>query len=468
MDHIREYFQAGVMKVLLWLSTGGGKTFIFCLMIKAAVERGNRAIVVVRGRKLVDQASQRLFREGVPHGVMMANHWNWRPSEKVQVCSIDTLIARDIWPEADLVIIDEAHLFTRDSKAGQICSRYPDSFIVPVTATPWVEKGLRHLADEIVHPITMQGLVDEGYLVPFRYYAPSSPDLSGVQISSSTKDYNNEQLEGAMIKGQLTGSIIQHYKELASDRKAIFFGVNIKHSKMMADRFCKAGIPCKHVDSDSTDEERKIAYDQLASGEIMVLCNVGVACTGVDIPPVSCIISGRPTKSRNLFIQQVGRGTRLCPEEGKEDCLILDHAGNIEEHGFPTDEPEVSLDEIKKPETTKKLSKTCKNCFAVYRGGRCPECGEVPPPSDAPEIEESDDTLKEIRPEDIDPIAYAHKQLLKRARKEGKKAGWAHYKLIDRFGYEAAKPYLPQWLIEKKENPFSTGFSPFKGFNPNR
>jgi DNA repair protein RadD len=462
IDGIRKLFTQGYKKVLLWLATGGGKTFVFCLMIKAAVSRGKYSIVVVRGRKLVDQASERLFREGVPHGVMMANHWNYRPLEKVQVCSIDTLISRRLKPKADLIIVDEAHM-AASKGYREFLAQYPESFIVAVTATPWVDKGLSHIAEEVVHPITMDQLVDEGYLVPFKYYAPSSPDLSDVKVSSSTKDYINNDLADAMIKGQITGSVIEHYKSLAIGRKAILFAVNIRHSKIMAERFNSAGIPSRHVDSDSTDEERKEAYDQLARGEILVLCNVGVACTGVDIPPVSAIIMARPTKSLNLFIQQAGRGTRLCPEEGKEDCILLDHAGNLVEHGFPTDEPEVNLDGYQKKEKAEKLSKICKNCFAVYRAVRCPECGTVPPPPDPIEIKESDGSLKEIKKEETDTIKIAHKQLLKEARKTKKKAAWAHYKLIDRFGYEESKHCLPQWLIDKRENPFQ--YSPFKPFS---
>lgn len=118
ISDIREKFREGHRKVLLWLATGGGKTFVFCKMVKDSVSRGKRCIVVVRGRKLVDQASKRLFREGVNHGVLMASHWNYRPQAPVQVCSIDTLISRNLRPDADLIIIDEAHLFTPDSKAG--------------------------------------------------------------------------------------------------------------------------------------------------------------------------------------------------------------------------------------------------------------------------------------------------------------------------------------------------------------
>lgn len=464
LDQIRDLFKQGYRRVLLWLATGAGKTFIFCLMIKKAVENNHRCIVVVRGRKLVDQASERLFREGVLHGVLMAKHWNYRPNEKVQVCSIDTLISRGLRPKADLIIIDEAHQ-TGSKGYKEFLSHYPDAFIVPVTATPWLEKGLRHVADKIVHPITMQQLIDEGHLNPFRYFAPSAPDMSEAKISSSTKDYVTADAEKAMIKGALTGKVIEHWRELASNRKTLLFAVNIKHSKMLAERFCEAGIPALHCDAESSDSERKDAVSKLESGEVKIICNVGIFCTGVDIPSLGCISMCRPTKSLNLFIQQAGRGTRLSP--GKTDCILLDHAGNIVEHGFPTEEPECDLDGWSKKESHKKESKICKSCFAVYRGSKCPECGEKAPPEPrSVDLEESDERLKEIKPEEQDPILVAHKLLLKEARKKKRKAAWAHYRLVDRFGYEQCKHCLPQWFIDQRENPFQDSRFQPRGFSP--
>ena len=145
-------------------------------MVKAAVEKKRNAVILVRGRKLVDQASQRLFRENVTHGVLMAGHWNYKPTMPVQVCSVDTLIARKLRPKADLIIIDEAHLAISDGYR-EVIADYPDAFIVAVTATPYVDKSLTHVAQTVVHPISMNELIEQGFLVPFRYFAPSTPEL---------------------------------------------------------------------------------------------------------------------------------------------------------------------------------------------------------------------------------------------------------------------------------------------------
>lgn len=449
VDLIREEFYKGNKKVLLWMATGGGKTATFCHMIKEASLKGKYTLTLVRGRKLVDQASKRLFREHVPHGVIMSGHWNSRPSLSNQVASIDTLISRGIRPKADLIIIDEAHLATSDGYI-EVLSAYPNAFIVAVTATPYTPKGLSHIADSMVKPISMLELIELGFLVPFRYFAPSEPDLSEVKISSSTKDYVTNDLEKVMISGQLTGKIIDHYIKIANGLPAICFGVNIKHSKMLAEKFNEAGIPAEHCDAEYDDEYREKVIARLESGEIKVICNVGIFCTGVDIPCIGAIIMARPTKSKNLYIQQAGRGTR--PSEGKSNCILLDHAGNIKQHGLPTDEPNVDL-EGRVTESHDKRAKFCRECFAIFEENPCPECGWAPAPGERSNtIVEGDGELKELKDIELDPILRSYKELIKEARKTGKKKAWAYHRLVSRFGFEEAKPYLPQYFVDNYEN----------------
>lgn len=454
IDLIRNEFLKGNRKVLLWLATGGGKTFIFCKMVKEAVTRGKKAIIVVRGRKLVDQASHRLIRENVEHGVLMANHWNYRPHLPVQVCSVDTLIARSLKPEADLIIIDEAHLST--SKGYKEFLAQYNAFIVAVTATPFVEASLRHVANSVVHPISMTGLVDLGFLVPFRIFAPSSPDLTDVKVSSSTKDYVVNQLEPVMSTRKLTGKIIDHWKKIANDRPTICFAVNIKHSKLLVEQFLENGIKAEHCDAETKDSERERIIERLESGETKVVCNVGILCTGVDIPSLGAIILARPTCSKNLYIQQCGRGTR--PFQGKENCILLDHAGNVTKHGYPSDEPQINLDGRKIVERAKTESKVCEECFAVYRGKLCPECGSEKV-TKTHSIDETDELLKELA-QISDPIKRELVRLQDLAKHTGRKPAWCFYKLTDTFGLVACMPYVPKWFVklQTEPKPFKSNF----------
>lgn len=458
IEDIRAHYAAGRKRVLLHLATGGGKTHIFSYVIKQSAERGKKCIMVVRGRQLVDQASQRLEREGVRHGVRMAGHWRKDYQAPVQVCSVDTLISREDsegWPDADLVVIDEVHMATSDGYHRMV-KQYPDAFFLGVTATPFTDKPLRHLADVVVSPIGMKGLVEKGFLVPFRYFAPSKPNLKGVKISASTKDFVVDEL-ALRMKG-LTGDVVSHWISLAENRPTILFAVRVEHSQELVSAFRAAGVSAEHCDADTSDSERKEILKRLETGETKVVCNVGILCTGVDMPYVRAIVMARPTTSYNLFIQQAGRGTRLA--EGKSDCLILDHAGNLLRHGLPTAEPEVSLDGKGVSEKHKSQTKSCPACFAVYEcsGTECPECGFQPTkPPGTPSAEVREGVLAEIAEADIDPIAFELSTLKLMATMKGYKPGWAFHKLYEKFGAKA-EPYLPNWFTRKKSG--SIGFSP--------
>lgn len=391
ISEIRSHFKRGLKKILLWLATGGGKTHMFSYMMIEAKNNGKRSLMIVRGRKLVDQASKRLFHENVTHGVMMAGHWNRNAVAPIQIASIDTLMARGWRPKADLIVIDEAHMAVSKGYRDFL-EDYPDAFIVAVTATPYSNRSLRHIADEIVHPITVQELIDEGFLVKARYFAPSNPDLNGVRTDSKTGDYVTKQLAEVMDVGSVMGDVISHWKRLAENRPTIVFAVSVDHSKHLASEFCNAGIPAEHFDADTPEVEREAIMARSKNGTTKIITNVGILTTGVDMPWIRCIDFVRPTKSYNLYIQMAGRGTRPMYEPGfdidtkegraqaiqascKRDFLIIDHAGNVNRHGFINAEPKPNLDGTFKDSGFGGRMRTCKQCFAVVEAFPCP--GEV-------------------------------------------------------------------------------------------
>lgn len=443
LNLIRASFQRGVRKVLLKLSTGAGKTVIFCEVLIQTSAKGNRAGMVVRGKQLVEQASQRLFKEGVSHGVRQANHWNKNYGALVQICSIDTLIARGEFPDFDVLVIDEADLFV-SPKCKEFISYYNErgTYILSVTATPFTKEPLTHLADEVICPITFKELVDQGYLLPPKYFAPSIPNLAGVRTSKG--DFVNEQLEERM--SVLTGDIVDHWKNLGENRPTLCFAVNIKHSMSIAARFNAAGITAEHIEGNHSLEERYAAIESLKKGEIKVICNVGVFSVGADIPFLSCIIQARPTKSYRLCIQQWGRGTRLSPETGKKDFLILDHAGNTLRHGFMHDEPEVELEGIKVNRKSPQIQR-CENCLVVYEGPSCHVCGftkHVAPPIETSPNEDND-ILAELKdlPKGAEISLFIRRQK-ELAKRRGYKPKFVYYRVAETYGEEIADQAFPK------------------------
>lgn len=456
LDEIRRLYAAGHKKVLLVLATGGGKTLVFCEILKASRAKGKRCIMVVRGAELVDQASRRLDREDVPHGVMQANHWRRMPHEHIQICSIDTLYRRKLVPPADLIVIDEAHLATSPSFLWLI-SHYPNAFFLPVTATPFSKKGLRHVADAVVKPITMKELVDQGFLVPARYYIPSKLDLGNVRIDKKTYDYDQGELASCVKDPALYGDMLKAYRKLGENRPALCFAVNVQHSLEIVESFNQAGFRAVHVEAETPAHERADAIRKLESGEINVISNVGILTTGVDIPRVSCIIMARPTKSLNLYLQICGRGTRIA--EGKKDFIILDHANNITEHGFIETERHICLDG-KQSKPREEMVVNCSECFAAFNPYAvvpmsyiCPYCSANNTPS-KPVNEEMTRTrntdqdrtveLIEVKSEEHFEDMKIDNYILSKvtiAAHKNYKLGWVYFQVKGRFGGAIANAY---------------------------
>jgi len=219
---------------------------------------------------------------------------------------------------------------------------------------------------------------------------------------------------------------------------------------MIAERFRAAGISAEHCDADTPEREREALLKRHELGEIKIICNVGIYGTGVDLPYLKTLIMGRPTQSYNLFIQQAGRLTRTF--DGKDYGILLDHAGNINKHGFPTDEPEVDLDGKIKAESHKSEMKICDECFGVYIGASCDLCGAVKPVRKKAELTETDHELQEIKE---NPVRVLHSDWLKHFEQQriatGRKQGWQFYKLIDKFGLEAVQNLLPAFFLKRLE-----------------
>jgi superfamily II DNA or RNA helicase len=435
IEQIRANWQAGYKKVLLHLDTGLGKTVIFTTLMKQALEKGVPSVMAVRGRQLVNQASERLFRENTPHGVTMANHALYRPWEKAQICSIDTIRSRGIYPDARLVVVDEGHLATSEPW-HEFARRYPDAYWLTVTATPYVKKPLLHLADTVIRPIEFHEAVDAGYIVDCKYYAPSMPDLTGIKIQNG--DYHKGQLEERVNTSKLVGDIVDTWKRYGCNLPTVCFAVSVRHSVEIVENFNRAGIPAAHVEASTKDRERKRIIADLINGNIKIISNVGVLCTGVDIPPLGCIIGARPTRSYPLYVQQLGRGTR--PFKDKNNFIYLDHSGNVLRHGFISDQPKACIDGKPKRRVDYKTTKICKQCFMAFQSAYCPQCGRIITTQKAAVgPQQVDGELVEITAE-----LTSYLQHLKIQREiRGYKPAWIWYKLRDRYGEAVADKHYP-------------------------
>lgn len=440
---LRSFIAAGGRRALLVMPTGAGKTTVFCEVLKSAAALGNEGMMVVRGRKLVSQASDRLKRECVSHSVIMGSDTVIDQTAMISCASVDTLFARQLAPKAKIIVIDEAHL-SMTPAFDWLLEQYPDAYIIAVTATPFHPRGFRHIAETIISPTSVKKLISQRYLVPARYFVPSVPELKGVKRANG--DYVLKDLAGAMDQARLFAPIVETWIEKASGRATLLFAVNISHSRRLSRAFNEKGVPSKHIDSHSSDQERREAIDDLTHGRISVLCNVGLLGTGVDIPIVSALVLARPTLSYNLHMQMIGRGSR--PHEGKDSFIVLDHAGNVPRHGFYETPREFSLDG--KPSLPKIEVRTCSECFCTYSpiaSKACPGelpsgeiCGNLPLPSESRitdvKIDEHAKLVEALSEDKIE--ANEQKvwiaQKIKEGRSKGHKKGWAFFHIKTRYG----------------------------------
>lgn len=369
----------------------------------------------------------------------------------MQVCSIDTVMRRKIFPEADLVVIDEMHLATSKSFV-EFLKHYDDKFFLAVSATPFSDKPLDHLASVVVKPTTMNELVSQGYLVPLRYFAPRTPDLTG--IGEIGGDFDLEALSKEMQRSLLVGDIVTEWENHAKGTPTLCFAVDVQHSKILCQSFQDRGINAVHIDAMTPLNLRKIYISKLESGEISVIVNCGVFTVGVDIPHLKTIILARPTKSYNLHIQILGRGTRIY--DGKTHCTILDHSGNVQRHGFINDEKECDLTPIDEKES-RPSPITCKKCYGVFmlsdveEKGICPLCGEKWTPDELKKCRE----LRQINGELVEIKELTEREKIikdvaewkKERKRKNYQRGWVYWKIVTKYGSEIAAEIMPRRIV---------------------
>jgi superfamily II DNA or RNA helicase len=335
------------------LATGGGKTEIFIAIIKKILTEllpGETVMLIAHRQELILQAHERLKRNTVFSGIIMAKHPE-NFSIKTQVCSIQTIIRRKNIPAPKYIIIDEGHHAQFDNSYGEIIKRFQSAKVLLVTASPYRLSGDGF---ERIHPYkptkmilgrNLKQLQEDGWLVPLRYYAAAIPDLTDVHIKGG--DYVDEEALKAM---QLV-PIVDAYFDHAKGKCGVVFAINIQHSINIVQQFLYAGVNAAHLDANTPDQERKKILEDFKAGIIKIIVNVGIITEGFDFPDLEFVQLARPTKSLSLFLQMVGRVTRararvdegataeerkkLIAESQKPWGIVLDCAGCLLDHKLP-------------------------------------------------------------------------------------------------------------------------------------
>lgn len=441
VEGMRALIRQGVRTMILSVPTGGGKTVIASHLVDECYRKpGKRAVFVADRIALIEQTSETFDKYGIPHGVIQGNHLRFKPWERVQVASAQTLAKRG-WPDADLIIVDECHAI-QATVAARLAGR--DTIVIGLSATP-MTAGLGKLYDGIVTVVTTNQLIAAGFLVPFRVYAASAPDMSGAKtVAGEWTDKDAAERSMPII-----GDCVEEYLRHAAGKKFIAFGCNVEHCEEMQRQFAAAGVVSELYTYRTDDVARTALVEEFRKPDSSVrgLISVSALSKGFDVSDVECIIMARPLKSSLAeHIQILGRGLRIHP--GKTECVVLDHSGNSVRFWGPMhkflEQGVTELDDgVKKKkavvEPGEKTPVTCPNCKFVHTAmPACPSCGYVYRKKQAVEhvpgaLHEVKDAKKAAAPTQQEKREF-YAQLNHIALEKGRKPGWVSHKYKERFG----------------------------------
>ena len=249
------------------------------------------------------------------------------------------------------------------------------AFVLGLSATPQ-HKELNKVFTKIVPGPSIRWLIDNGYLIPGRYFQCTKGQLD--LLVKQGDEYTADSVSAAM--DGLSGDLVKDWKRLAEGRATVGFFPRRSHAQEAMELLRSNGVDAHYVDGDTPDDERQSLYRRLNNGDIDYICNVGVIERGTDIPRIGCIQLCTALGSVVRYIQIIGRGFRVHP--AVKDCLVLDHANSIRRHGFFDDDIEWTLEWGERPakEHSPRATVECPQCGQVYRGGKCQHCGYEPTP----------------------------------------------------------------------------------------
>lgn len=339
LDQGSEYKRVAVV-----LPTGGGKTVCFAHMAKEHIQAhpGERVLVLVHTDELVLQAVKKI-RDVAPHlevGIVKAAQNEVRA--QVIVASVQTLRnekRRAQIRHVGLVVVDECHHATARTYRT-IMEHFGchggRTQAVGFTATLARGDGvsLGSVWQRVSFTRDIAWMVRKRFLIVPRGRRVKVPDLDLSAVRSTRADFREDELGEALADSLAPQLVAEAYAEHASDRSGIAFFPTVASAYVFADAFNEAGIKCEVVHGALPRDERREILARLEAGVTQVVANCMVLTEGFDSPRVSCIVVGRPTKSKPLYIQMVGRGLRVDPSRPYEDqdCLILDVCGAAERH----------------------------------------------------------------------------------------------------------------------------------------
>ena len=416
IEAVMAYWSQGGGNPLVDLATGMGKSVVVATLTRQIVERfpDMRVLVLVHVRELVEQNYRALLRlwPDAPAGIYSAGLGARDSHHRITFASIQSVYrkGRLIGPR-DLIIIDEAHLVPNGGDGmyrtllASLREERPDLRVCGLTATPYrldsgrLDQGRDRLFDEIVYSYGIGPGIADGWLSPLVSKASTGAEIDVSDVARRGGEFVSGALQVAAMDDAVTRGAVAELMRYGAERRSwLIFCSGVQHAEAFAAALRVAGVSAAHVTGETPPAERDRLVREFKAGTLRALTNAQVLTTGFDAPATDLIAFLRPTLSTGLYVQMIGRGTRLAA--GKTNCLVLDFAGNVRRHG-PVDlieikprhamavakEAAVSVDSVR--------AKECPDCHALVglATRTCPDCGHEWPMQEKPRHEARADTV---------------------------------------------------------------------------
>jgi len=457
VEKLSEGFKAGHRCQMLYAPTGFGKTEVAMAIMKKVADNFKKTAIVLDRVVLVEQTSLRLGKYEIPHGVMQSTHWRYRPEERIQVCSAQTLEKRKIVPDIDLLIIDEAHVQRKGTT--DLIKNNPNLKVIGLSATPFTN-GLGSVYSHVVGATSTGDLIDKGWLTPLKVYIAKEIDMSGVKKIAGEWSQGDTTDRGMQITGDIVAEWVKMTMQIyGKPMKTIVFCSGVKHGKDLEAKFKEAGYNFVSISYKEDDEFKRRTIEDFSrpDTEIHGLIATDILTRGFDVSDVCIGVSARPfSKSFSSHVQQLGRVMR--PHEGKEFALWLDHSGNYLRFRKDWDELyDYGVKELhegkevarKEPTEKEKRDSKCPKCGGLWtsKTNVCDECGFTKVnPKDvytvAGELAELDIKNRVL----VADNSKFYAEVLYYSRQKGYKDGFAAMKYKEKFGVYPPKNFTVEPL----------------------
>ena len=393
LDQLYAWFEAGNQgNPCLVLPTGSGKSHIVAALCKDALQNWpeTRILMLTHVRELIEQNADkmRLHWPNAPMGIYSAGLRQKELGEPITFAGIQSVRnkAKEIG-HVDLVIIDECHLVSHKDEGGyrmllaDLTAINPNLRVVGLTATPY-RLGHGYITDApaifsaLIEPTSIEELIHKKYLSTLR----SKLTITKLEVDGVHKrggEYIESELQAAVDTKDKNVKVVREIIKLGAERHSwLIFCAGVAHAHHVKEALTDQGILAQCVTGETPSAERDKMLTDFKAGRIRALTNANVLTTGFDAPGIDLIAMLRPTMSPGLYVQMAGRGLRIA--DGKTDCLVLDFAGVVEQHGPIT---AVNPPPKKGDKVGEAPVKVCDNCQEIcgLSARVCPACGTLFP-----------------------------------------------------------------------------------------